>query len=211
MKDIVIYGAGGFGREVLVLIKQINTFKPLYNIIGFIDDNQPEGKVINGLKVLGDKQFLLDFRSSIIVAMAIIAPSKPSIVFELKQNHYLVFDNIIHPTIYWDETNTIKEGNILCHGMNMTCNINIGSFNIFNGRVGLGHDVNIGSYHLFGPNAFIAGSVNIGDNNVFAMNSSVLQKKKIGDGNTINMNSVLIKNIKNNGLYFGVPAIKQDF
>lgn len=40
MKDIAIFGAGGFGREVACLIKRINKIKPQWNFIGFFDDNE---------------------------------------------------------------------------------------------------------------------------------------------------------------------------
>ena len=39
MKDIAIYGAGGFGKEVACLINRINDKKPTWNLIGFFDDN----------------------------------------------------------------------------------------------------------------------------------------------------------------------------
>ena len=38
MKDIVIYGAGGFGREIACLLNLINEKTPEWNIIGFLDD-----------------------------------------------------------------------------------------------------------------------------------------------------------------------------
>lgn len=37
MKDIVIIGAGGFGREVAWLIERINNESPTWKIKGFID------------------------------------------------------------------------------------------------------------------------------------------------------------------------------
>ena len=39
MKDIAIYGAGGFGKEVACLINRINEKDPSWNLIGFFDDN----------------------------------------------------------------------------------------------------------------------------------------------------------------------------
>ena len=35
MKDIAVFGAGGFGREVLTIIKAINKVEFKYNILGF--------------------------------------------------------------------------------------------------------------------------------------------------------------------------------
>ena len=43
MKDIAIFGVGGFGREVLALIKDINKVTPTYNFIGFFDDGYEKG------------------------------------------------------------------------------------------------------------------------------------------------------------------------
>ena len=39
MKDIIIVGAGGCGREVANWIEDINKEKKTWNILGFIDDN----------------------------------------------------------------------------------------------------------------------------------------------------------------------------
>lgn len=36
MKDIAIFGVGGFGREVLTLIQDINKVEPTWNVIGFL-------------------------------------------------------------------------------------------------------------------------------------------------------------------------------
>ena len=54
MKDIVIIGCGGFGREVAWLIEEINNVNQEWNILGFIDDDTlNHGQIINGYAVLG--------------------------------------------------------------------------------------------------------------------------------------------------------------
>jgi len=46
MKNIFIYGAGGVGREIILLINDINEVKNKWNILGFIDDNKDmQGKM----------------------------------------------------------------------------------------------------------------------------------------------------------------------
>ena len=39
MKDLIIIGASGFGREVLQIVKDINKAVMTWNIRGFLDDN----------------------------------------------------------------------------------------------------------------------------------------------------------------------------
>lgn len=38
VKDIAIFGAGGFGREVACLLRKINAVEPTWNFVGFYDD-----------------------------------------------------------------------------------------------------------------------------------------------------------------------------
>jgi hypothetical protein len=46
MENIVVVGAGGFGREVKMLIDQINEESPKFNFIGFYDDSVQKGTKI---------------------------------------------------------------------------------------------------------------------------------------------------------------------
>lgn len=39
MKDIAIFGAGEFGKEIACLLDRINKENPTWNFIGFFDDN----------------------------------------------------------------------------------------------------------------------------------------------------------------------------
>ena len=64
MKDIIIIGAGGVGKEVAFIIEQINIKTPKWNILGIIDDNESLwGTKINGYKVLGGSSVLEKFKN----------------------------------------------------------------------------------------------------------------------------------------------------
>ena len=58
LNDIAIFGVGGFGREVLTLIKHINQSNPTYRMVGFFDDGHEKGEMINGFPVLGKTEEL---------------------------------------------------------------------------------------------------------------------------------------------------------
>ena len=54
MKDLIIFGASGFGREVAWLVERINKISPTWNLQGFMDDDDSiQGSEINGYRVLG--------------------------------------------------------------------------------------------------------------------------------------------------------------
>ena len=74
MKDIAIFGAGGFGREVITVINDINKVEKLWNIVGFFDDGCKKGEIINGVPVLGTTQDLNSWNKEISVVVAIGNP-----------------------------------------------------------------------------------------------------------------------------------------
>ena len=92
MKKIAIIGAGGFGREIKVLIDQINKTFEEYKIIGFFDDNKNLPKVINGIPVLGDIDILIrNFsNSNLNIVLGIGSPLvKYSIIKRLKNDNFI--------------------------------------------------------------------------------------------------------------------------
>ena len=53
MEEIVIFGAGGFGREVKSLIETINSENKNFNFIGFYDDGFSTIEKIENYPILG--------------------------------------------------------------------------------------------------------------------------------------------------------------
>ena len=212
MRKIIIYGSGGFGREVHQLIDTINNIYKKWQFVGYIDDAKESGIIINKKKVLGNLHFLNNIKYEIDLVFAI---ANPQSLFDLKNkifNKKINYPNLIHPDVYFDlEFNKLGEGNIISSGCLFTRNIEIGDFNLFNTRVCIGHDCSIGNFNVFQPNVQISGNVTIKGSKFFGVNSLVLAKKQIGNNNNIGASSMLVKNISDNGSYFGIPAMKQQF
>lgn len=59
MKKLYIIGAGGFGKEVAWLVERINEKSKIWNLAGFIDDNEKiHGDKEAGYTVLGGCDYL---------------------------------------------------------------------------------------------------------------------------------------------------------
>lgn len=208
MKDIVIYGAGGFGREVACLLRRINEQKPTWNFIGFFDDGKEVGVSNEYGTILGGINELNSIMKPLSVILAI---GNPKIVEKLVNsiNTPLVeFPNIFSPdTVFLDKNNiSFGKGNIICTGCLFSCKIEIGNFNIFNGLVTVGHDVRIADYNSIMPGVRLSGEVQIGNCNFLGVSSVILQQIEIGDETVIGANSVVIRNTKNKNTYIGNPA-----
>ena len=214
MKDIAIFGAGGFGREVACLIKRINEKEPTWNLIGFFDDNVAmKGQPVSHFGIcLGGTDALIAWEKPLAVVMAIGNSIVVKKIVERITNPNIEFPNLIHPnfTISDTETFNIGRGNIIQSNCTVTCNVSIGDFNIFNGSVVMGHDVTVGNYNTFMPAVRVSGEVNIGEYNFFGVGSIILQQIKIGNKVRLGAGSVLMTKPKEGFLYLGVPAKKTE-
>ena len=209
MKDIAIFGAGGFGREIACLIRQINKVTPVWNIIGFFDDNPALKDTKNEYgEVLGGIDVLNQYEQELAIAIAIGNPSIVRKVVENITNNHVWFPNLVAPdVIIMDENNfSMGRGNIICSKCWISCNVHFGDFNILNVGITVGHDAQLGNYNTLMPAVNISGEVTVGEENFFGVASVVLQQKKIGYKTVIGGNSMIIKNTKDGRTYMGNPA-----
>ncbi len=214
MKDIAIFGAGGFGREVACLIRIINESNknPVWNLIGFFDDNPAlKGKQISHFATcLGGMEALAVYPKELALVIPIGVPAVVKKIAESIKNDNVYYPNIVHPDfkVKDPESFVIGKGNIIQDGCSVSCNVTIGNFNVFNGGIVLGHDDQIGSYNSFMPAIRVSGGVVIGNANFFGVGSIILQQVKIGNGIRLGAGSVLMTKPKDGKLYMGNPAKK---
>jgi len=188
--DLVIYGAGGFGKEIACLIRAINKDSNHWNLIGFIDDGIQPGEKNRYGTVLGGLSFLNEYSQKLAVVFSIASPSILQSLVSSITNPLVTFPNIIAPNvnIFYAESFSLGKGNVFFFGCRISC------------------DVTMGSYNVLGPSTRVSGNTIIGDSNLFGVQSIVLQGLKIGDHTRIGPNSVIIRDTKNNSLYYGNPA-----
>lgn len=208
MKDLVIYGGGGFGREIACLINRINSIKPEWNLLGFIDDGLPVGRENKYGKVLGNLDTLNNWSFPLSVVISIGKPQTVKMLIEKIKNPNIDFPNLIAPDVIMMDSNNliIGKGNVICTGCLISCNTKIGDFNCLNDFVSIGHDTVIGNYNAFMTATRVSGIVTIGDCNFFGVNSCMVQGVKIGNNTTVAAGSAIIRRTKDGYTYIGVPA-----
>lgn len=210
MKELIIIGASGFGREVLQWVKDINHQTPSWTIKGFIDDNL---NVLEGYrcdyKVLGTIKDWQVSENEIYTCAIAIPAVKEKLVLLMKQKG-ASFANIIHPTAIIGDFCEIGEGLLITPRAKISPNVTIGDFVTILGS-GVGHDAIIGDFTTISGNCSINGHVNLGKKVFVASNACIAPSKKIGDEAYIGMGSMVIKNVKPSTKVMGNPAKKFDF
>jgi len=205
MKEIIIVGAGGFGRELLQWIKDINKIENRWIIKGFIDDNlsaldncKCDYKVIGKVKEWQPEE-------NEVFACAIANPkTKENVVKNLKAKG-AKFDSIIHPKAIIGGFNKIGEGIVIYPGARLTVNITIGKFVTLLSS-GIGHDVQIGDFSTISSHCGVNGKTKLGKRVFLGSNSTIAPGRRIGDDVYIGAGSVVIRNIKSCSKVFGNPA-----
>ena len=214
LKDIAIFGAGGFGREVACLIRQINERVPTWNLVGFFDDN-PELKGSRNRygEVLGGIAELNEWERPLALAIAIGSPSVLQNVVRNVTNPLAEFPNIIAPDfgISDPEAFHIGTGNIIGFGCAVSCDVSIGDHNILNADIVMGHDARIGNFNVLMPDIRISGEVTIGDRNMIGVGSIILQQITVGCDVRLGAGAVLMTKPKDGATYIGNPAKKVVF
>lgn len=197
MKKAII-GNGGFGREIYQSMTKEEQNKTVF----FVDDEYYQQSMDNTLP-------LSKFNETIYEVIIAIGDSKvrEDIVKKLsKTTKYFTF---IHPSSQiLSEDVEIGEGSVICAGCILTTNIKIGKHSHLNLLTTIGHDNKIGEYFTTAPGAKISGNCHIGNHVYFGTNSSVRQKINICDNVVIGLNAGVVKDIKESGVYVGVPVKK---
>lgn len=211
MKEIAIYGAGGFGREIACLLNHINEAEgKKWNLIGFFDDGKEIGYNNGYGCVIGGISELNNYNKPLSVVIAIGTPKTLKYLVEKITNPHIDFPNIIAPNVLFfdrDSTN-MGHGNIITFGCRLSCNTSIGNFNVLNGCVSFGHDASVGDYNVMMPESRLSGEVFAQDLNLFGGRCFIAQQVKIGTNTTIGAGSIVLRKTKDNSLYLGNPAKK---
>jgi len=213
MKRIVIVCAGDFGRELTWLIEEINSQNPIYEIIGFLDDDDNKiGKIFNGYKCLGKINLLKELSKEKNVCAAIATQSgkvRKKIVEE--NSDFLNWETLIHPSANVSSTSTVGNGCVICANCSISIDSVIGNHCILNIGTTIGHDCAISDYVSFMSGTVISGHVLIKEGAYFGSNSTVIPSRKIGECSTVGAGSVVIRNVADNVTVMGVPAKKVQF
>lgn len=208
-KNIVVFGVGGFGREIMEELYQKNKITKEYNILGFVDDNlQVQESTINGYNVLGTSQYLLSQTEEIHVLICVGENEIRKIVVEkLKSNSNIKFPNFIARDVTFNPLLVeMGKGNLIYTNAMLSVNLKLGDFNYINSSASISHDVKIGDYTTVSPSAMIAGDVTICDHAYIGAGSVIREGKSIGRNTIIGMGSIVISDVEANVVAYGNPC-----
>ena len=206
---IGIYGASGFGKEVMPLVREQYPHLSKEQFV-FIDDGQA-GTFLNLYPVLSYSNFLANPSSKKAVTIA-IANSKvrEKLVARLEQDNVKNIDVKASNVVILDEVQ-MGEGSLLCPFTCLTSNIKIGKFFHANIYSYVAHDCVIGDYVTFAPGVKCNGNIHIEDHAYIGTGAVIKQGTPekplvIGKGAIVGMGAVVTKSVAAGITVVGNPA-----
>ena len=208
MNDLIIYGASGFGREVAWAVERINKAKPTWNLLGFMDDDENiQGSVINGYKVLGKTGDIKKYSDAYFVCAVGASRVREKIIDNMKAiNSNVKFGIVFDPSAEISDLVTIGEGTIICAHTIITVNISIGNHVIINLDCTIGHDTILNDFVTLYPSVNVSGITNIGHAVELGTGMQIIQGKSIGDYSIVGAGAVVVKDIPEKCTAVGSPA-----
>jgi len=210
MTRLVIVGAGGFGREVLDIVEATNAVSPMFDLIGFVDDDDSlDLELLNrrGAAFLGSVDVLADLDACYVIAIG--SPSaRRSVAARIAcwPRHPV---SMVHPLSTIASEVRLEPGAVLAPGARISTNIRIGPHFHANPNATVGHDCVIGGHVTLSPGAHISGNVTLGDGVLVGTGAVVIQGCTVGEWAVIGAGAVVVRDVAAGATVAGVPARSQ--
>ena len=208
MKNLIIIGAGGMGREIFDLATVCNGFNKEYVIKGFLDDDT------EALKGFVDYPLVIDTITAynpvpedvFICSIGDVVQKKKSVQTILDRGGEFI--NLIHPDAFIGKNVKMGVGCIVLKNAFIGVECIIEDFTIIQISAVIGHDVKIGKYARIDCLVVCVGGTELKDEVTVHTSSVINHRVVVEKGATVGASSFVIRRVKENSTVFGNPAKK---
>lgn len=206
MKQLVIIGARGFGREIYNSALESIGYGTEFVIKGFLDDNTDalEGKPDYPPILSSVEDYVVNDNDVFVCALG-------DVKYKEKYSQMILdkggrFITLIHKDAYISKNVELGIGCLVLAYARIHCDVKIGNFVTLQPYSIIGHDVIIGDWCHINAYADCGGKSRIGNKVTLHTTCFVLPKGVVEDGATVGAGSVTMRRVKAGQTVFGVPA-----
>lgn len=210
MKNLIIIGARGFGREVHDLALDCIEAGEDMRIKGFLDDKTDALDGYVGYADIISSVEDYNIQANDVFTCALGSPENKKKYIDKIVAKGGRFINLISPHAIIRRNALLGTGCIITAGSNISVDTVIGDYvSILSSAIG--HDAKVGDYSVLSGACRVNGFVEIEQLSYLGCNSMIYPHKKVGEGAFVGMGSVVVSNIKPGRRVFGNPAKRMEF
>jgi|SRR5579859_448217 len=199
---VAIYGAGGLGREILQVLRDIGT--PCAGFV--VDPSFPAPTSVHGIAVHSSADELAA-NPAVRFVVALGNPiARARVAAELEQRIGPRFATIVHPRAWIGGGVSIGEGSMLFGLSSVTADATIGRHVLINPGTTIAHDCALEDFATVGPSCALAGGVVMEEGSELGVGARVAPRVRIGRGAMVGAGAVCIRPVPANTTVAGVPA-----
>lgn len=209
--DVVIVGAGGFGRETLDVLEACTRAGADYRVLGVVDSQPSEPNLARlsdrGVAYLGtEDQWLGAQRVGVGYLVGVGSPSARERVASRFDAAGLTAATVIHPAAVVGTQVRLGHGTVVCAGVQISTNVTTGRHVHCNPAAIVGHDAVVEDFASLNPGSIVSGEVLIGRGALIGAGAVVLQGIRIGAGATVGAAACVVGDVAPGAVVKGVPA-----
>lgn len=207
--DLLLIGAGGFGREAAEAVRAANAVTPTWHLLGFLDDSPAlHGTLIGGMPVLGPIDLVHEHPD----AQVVITAGRPdNYVSRRLLSRRLGLDDaryatIVHPTATIGATCQVAAGSVLLAHADLTADVVLGCHVAVMPQVVLPHDVRIDEFATLASGVRVGGACHVAEGAYIGSGACLRERITVGPWAMIGMGSVVTRDVPGERLWLGNPA-----
>lgn len=208
MENIILLGIGGHAHSVVDSIEQAGK----YNIIGFLDTKEMQGRRFRDYRVLNTDDALQKYfnqgvaNAFITIGYMGIGNIRNQLYMQLVDIGYTV-PNVIDRTAVVSENAELEDGIFIGKNAVINANTQIGKMCIINTGAIVEHDCVIGKFSHISVGSVVCGGVSVGEQTLIGANATVIQNRKIGNHCIIGAGITIRKDVEENSMVADVKTI----
>ena len=208
-RPLLIVGAGGFGRETAEAVRAVNAERPIWDLLGFLDDDRSlQGREVDGLPVLGPLAGL-ERHPGVMLVVSVGNPDNYVARKRIVRRLGLLpsrYATIVHPAAVVPPSAQLGAGTVVLAAAVATTGIRVGGHVVVMPGVVLTHDCRVDDYATLGAGARLAGGVRIEEGAYVGSGALVRERRVVGPWALVGMGAVVTRDVPAHEVWAGVPA-----